>query len=259
MRPPQSPKQNKILAALPLVSYTRLLPFLEFVSMPVGHVVYEPGLPIQYLYFPTSAVVARLYETESGACTQTGIIGNEGVVGISALFGSEYSPARVVGLSTGKGYRVKRNFLKDEFESGGSELRLLLLRFGYALLVQTEQVAVSNRYHTVEQQLSYLLLMSLDRLPGNELHITHDQAGIMLGVRRESVTVAAHRLQAAGAIRCRRGHLAVVDRRQLEVSAGENYSVVKKEYDCLLQLYFSLAELPPGPPTQFRRFFQSAG
>lgn len=257
MPPPQSPKQNKLLTALPLPSYTRLLPLLEFTSLPTGHVIYEPGLPIKYLYFPTSCVVARLYETESGACTQTGIIGNEGLVGVPALLGAENSSARVIVLSTGTGYRIKTNFLRDEFESG-DELRRLLLRFAYALMVQTEQIAVSNRYHTVDQQLSYLLLMSLDRLPGNELHITHEQAGIMLGVRRESVTVAAHKLQTAGAIRCRRGHLAVVDRQQLEASAGENYEVVKKEYDCLLRLYSSLASQSSQlPATPFKKLFQS--
>ncbi|HKX52762.1 MAG TPA: Crp/Fnr family transcriptional regulator [Nitrosospira sp.] len=258
MPPPQSPKQNKVLAALPLASYTRLLPLLEHVAMPAGQVIYDPGLPVKYVYFPTSSVVARLYETESGACTQTGIIGNEGLAGITALLGSENFPVRVLVLSTGKGYRIKTSFVKDEFESE-DELRPLILRFAHALMIQTEQVAVSNRYHTVDQQLSYLLLMSLDRLPGNELHITHEQAGIMLGVRRESVTVAAHKLQAAGAIRCRRGHLAVTDRQQLEASAGEQYEVVKKEYDGLLTFYSALAaRSSEPPPAKFKRFFQSA-
>lgn len=258
MPPPQSPKQNQVLAALPAASYTRLLPLLEHVPMPAGQVIYEPGLAVKHIYFPADSVVARLYETASGACTQTGIIGNEGLVGISALLGGEKYPARVLVLSTGKGYRIKTGFAKDEFELG-DELRQLVLRFAHALMVQTEQVAVSNRYHTVDQQLSYLLLMSLDRLPGNELHITHEQAGIMLGVRRESVTVAAHKLQAAGAIRCRRGHLAVADRQQLEASAGEQYEVVKKEYECLAAFYSSHAtHSSASPPAKFKRFFQSA-
>ena len=258
MPPPHSPKQNRILAALPLADYTRLLPLLEFVAMPAGHVIYEPGRPMRHLYFPTTCIVARLYETESGACTQTGIVGNEGVASISVLFGEENSIARVIVQSTGDAYRIKADLLKKEFESGG-ELQHLLLRFAHALMVQTEQIAVSNRYHTVDQQLSYLLLMSLDRLPGNELHITHEQVGIMLGVRRESVTVAAHKLQMAGAIRCRRGHLAVVDRQQLEASAGENYKVVKKEYERLLEIYRSAtAGSCESPARQFKRFFQPA-
>ncbi|MDQ3185953.1 MAG: Crp/Fnr family transcriptional regulator [Pseudomonadota bacterium] len=231
--PRQSPKQNKILAALSLTSYTRLLPFLELVHMPVGHAVYEPGLPINHLYFPTTCIAVRLYEMADGASTQIGVIGNEGLVGMSLLLGSETSPARVVALSAGNAYRIKAGFLKKEFESS-EELRRLLLRFAQALITQTEQIAVCNRYHTIDQQLSYFLLMNLDRLSGNELHITHEQVAIMLGVRRKSITVAAHKLQASGAIRCRRGHLAVVDRQQLEASAGENYMVVRKEYERLL-------------------------
>lgn len=259
MPPHHSPKQNKLLAALPLASYTRLLPLLEFVPMPAGHVLYEPGFPIRHLYFPTTCIVARLYETESGACTQTGIIGNEGLAGVSVLLGGGSSPARVIVQSTGDAYRIKGDYLKNEFESA-PELRHLLLGFAHALMVQTEQIAVSNRYHTVDQQLSYLLLMSLDRLPGNELNITHEQAGIMLGVRRESVTVAAHKLQMAGAISCRRGHLAIADRQQLEASAGENYQVVKKEYERLLEIYLSFANSFCQPPErQFKRFFQSTG
>ena len=239
MPPRQSPKQNRILAALSLTSYTRLLPLLEFVPMRAGQVICEPGFSIRYFFFPTTSVVMRLYETRAGTCTQTGIIGNEGLVGIFSLLGGETNPGRIVVQSSGHAYRIRTDLLRREFEAA-EELRYLLLRYAHALMVQTEQTAVSNRYHTLDQQLSYLLLLNLDRLQGNELHITHEQAGIMMGVRRESVTVAAHKLQAAGAIRCRRGHLAVVDRGQLEASAGENYGVVKKEHECLLSLYSSL-------------------
>ena len=229
----QSPKQNLILAALSPASYTRLLPFLELVHLPVGHAVYEPGLPINHLYFPATSIAVRLYEMADGASTQIGVVGNEGLVGMPFLLGSKISPARVVVLGAGNAYRVKADLLKKEFESN-EELRRLLLRFAQALITQTEQIAVCNRYHTIDQQLSYFLLMNLDRLSGNELHITHEQVAIMLGVRRESVTVAAQKLQTSGAIHCRRGHLAVVDRQQLEASAGESYAVVKKEYERLL-------------------------
>jgi CRP-like cAMP-binding protein len=236
--PPQSPKQNRVLAALPLPSYTRLLPLLDYVSMPAGHVIYEPGRRIRYLYFPTSCIVAQLYEMENGASTQTGIIGSEGLAGTFALFGDETSPGRVVVQSTGNAFRIKTALIKSEFEGYG-DLRTLVLRFTLALMVQTEQLAVSNRYYTVDEQLTHFLLMSLDRLSGSELHITHEQVAIMLGVRRETVTVAAQKLQLAGAINCRRGHLAVLDRRQIEVSAGENYQVVKREYEHLLEFYAS--------------------
>jgi CRP-like cAMP-binding protein len=204
--------------------------------MPAGHVVYEPGRPIRYLYFPASCIVAQLYEMETGACTQTGIIGSEGLTGIYALFGDETSPGRVVVQSTGNAYRIKTALIKSQFD-GEAELRNLILRFTHALMVQTEQLAVSNRYYTVDEQLSYFLLMSLDRLSGNKLHLTHEQVGIMLGVRRESVTAAAQKLQLAGAIHCKRGHVVVVDRRQLEISAGENYKVIRREYEHLLEFY----------------------
>jgi CRP-like cAMP-binding protein len=238
MLPPQSPKQNRVLAALALPNYTRLLPLLDRVSLLAGDVVYEPGRPIRYLYFPTSCILAHLYQMENGACTQTGIIGSEGLTGIFALFGDQTSPGRVVVQSTGDAYRVKTALVTSEFE-GKAELRNLILRFTHALMVQTEQLAVSNRYYTVDEQLSYFLLMSLDRSPDNEVHVTHEQVGIMLGVRRESVTVAAQKLQLAGAIHCRRGHLTVVDRQQLETRAGENYKVVKREYEHLLEFYAS--------------------
>lgn len=259
MLPRHSPKQNRILAALTGASYTRLLPLLEFVPMPAGQVVYEPGPAIRYFYFPTTCIVMRLYETRGGACTQTGITGYEGMVGISSLFGGERNPVRVIVQSSGHAYRIKTDLLRTEFNTE-EQLRNLLLRYAHALMVQTEQTAVSNRYHTVDQQLGYLLLLSLDRLSGNELRITHEQAGIMIGVRRESVTVAAHRLQAAGAIRYRRGHLTVVDRQQLEAIAGENYEVVRKEYDSLAGFYSSLADGSRNSqlPAHYQRLFQSA-
>lgn len=257
MPSPKSPKQNRMLAALSLADYTHLLPLLELVSMPAGYVIYEIGFPIRYLYFPTTCVVTRLYETENGACTQIGIIGNEGLADISVLFGGESSHARVIVQSTGEAYRIKAGLLKSEFEAG-TGLRHLLLRFAHALMIQTEQIAVSNRYHTVDQQLACFLLMSLDRLSGNELHITHEQAGIMLGIRRESVTVAANKLHMAGAIHCRRGHIAIADRKQLEANAGENYKIVKEEYERLLETYLSSAtRLGQLPEKQFKRFFQS--
>ncbi|MEO8991901.1 MAG: Crp/Fnr family transcriptional regulator [Nitrosospira sp.] len=256
MPPSQSPKQNRMLAALSLADYTHLLPLLELVTMPAGYVIYEIGLPIRYLYFPTTCIVTRLYETENGACTQIGIIGNEGFADISALFGGENSHARLVVQNTGEAYRIKASLLKNEFEKG-VELRHLLLRFAHALMVQTEQIAVSNRYHTVDQQLACFLLMSLDRLSGDELHITHEQAGIMLGVRRESITVAANKLQMTGAIHCRRGHIAIADRQQLEASAGENYQIVKEEYELLQETYVSSAtRFGRSPEKQFKRFFQ---
>ena len=228
-----SPKQNQLLAALPADEYARLLPHLELMDLPLGQVIYEPNTRISHLYFPTTCIIARMYELESGISRQVSMIGNEGVTGVSLLLGSETTPATVTVQSPGYSYRIKASILKKEFESAGF-LQQLLLRFSQALLFQTEQCAVDHR-QTVEQQLSRFLLMSQDRLAVASLPMTHELVGAMLGVRRESVTQAAQALQAEGAIQYRRGHITVVNRALLEARATEGYSVVKKIYQRLLQ------------------------
>ena len=228
-----SPKQNRILAALPAEDYARLLPYLEFTSMPLGQIIYEPGSPITHAYFPATSIVAPLYSVENGASVRLSIIGNEGFTGISSLLGGASTPAGVVVQSPGNGYRMKMNVLKKEFDLQG-KLQHLVLRFTQALMTQTAQNAVCNRHHNIEQQLCRFMLMSLDRLPGDELQMTHEQIAVMLGVRRESVTQAALKLQTIGAIQYSRGHITVMDRQELEDSVCECYSVVNDEYDRLL-------------------------
>ncbi|BCT67280.1 Crp/Fnr family transcriptional regulator [Nitrosospira sp. NRS527] len=233
MSPLHSPKQNRILAALPREDYGRLFAFLEFISMPLGKIIHEPGSPITHAYFPTTSIVAPLYGVENGASVQLSIIGNEGLTGISSLLGSGSMPAGVVVQSTGEGYRVKAGILKKEFDLRGG-LQHLVLRFTQAQITQTAQNAVCNRHHNIEQQLCRFLLMSLDRLPRRQLKMTHEQIAIMLGVRRESVTQAALKLQTIGAIHYSRGHITVLDREELENSVCECYTVVNTEYDRLL-------------------------
>lgn len=233
MIPPHSPTKNLILAALPAEEYARLFTYLEFTSMPLGQIIHEPGCPITHAYFPTTSIVAPLYGVENGASVQLSIIGNEGLTGISPLFGGGSTPAGVVVHSAGDGYRVKVSVLKNEFDLRG-KLQHLVLRFTQALITQTAQNAVCNRHHNIEQQLCRFLLMSLDRLAGDELQMTHEQIAIMLGVRRESVTQAALKLQTIGAIQYSRGHIKVTDREELENSVCECYTVVNDEYDRLL-------------------------
>lgn len=233
MFPLQNPKQNRILAALPAENYARLLPYLESIFMPLGHVIYEPGASITHLYFPTTSIVAPVYGGDNGAAVRLAIIGHEGLTGISSLLGSSGTPTGVVVQSAGNGYRVKANVLQKEFDLRG-KFQQLVLHYTQALITQTAQNAVCNRHHNIEQQLGRFLLMSLDRLSGDELQITHEQLAIMLGVRRESVTQAALKLQAIGAIRYSRGHITVVDREELEDSVCECYAVVNNEYDRLL-------------------------
>jgi len=228
-----TPKSNRLLAALPKENYRALLPVLEPVVLPLGKALYESGATQGYVYFPTSSIVSLLYVLQDGSSAELAVTGNEGMVGISLFMGGETTPSRAVVQSAGHGYRLRGDVLRKEFESGGV-LQHLLLRFTQALITQMTQTAVCNRHHSVDQQLCRWLLLSLDRLPGNELVMTQELIANMLGVRREGVTEAAGKLQAEGLIRYRRGHITVLDRQQLEARVCECYRVVKTEYDRLL-------------------------
>jgi CRP-like cAMP-binding protein len=233
MSSPHSPSQNHILAALPDADYAALLPNLELIAMPLGWAVYESGGRLGYVYFPTSCIVSLLYVLKSGASAEIAVTGNEGIVGISLFMGGESTPNRAVVQSAGSGYRLKSSVLKEEFAQGG-ELQHLSLRYTQALITQMAQTAVCNRHHTLEQQLCRWLLLSLDRLVGNELSMTQELIANMLGVRREGVTQAAGNLQKGGIIRYTRGHIEVLDRPGLEQRVCECYEVVKNEYARLL-------------------------
>jgi len=229
----ESPKQNHILAALPEPDYARLLPEMEPIAMPLGWVVYESGGHLGYVYFPTTAIVSLLYVMESGASAEIAIAGNEALVGVSLFMGGESTPSRAVVQSAGAAYRIRAGILKKEFALGG-DVQHLALRYTLALITQMSQTAVCNRHHSVDQQLCRWLLLSMDRLPGNELHMTQELIANMLGVRREGVTEAAGKLQAAGLIHYSRGKITVLDRKRIEERACECYGVVKKEFDRLL-------------------------
>ena len=231
--PPNTPKDNLLLAALPEESYQALLPFLEPVSLPLGMAVYESGGKQRYVYFPTNSIVSLLYVLADGASAEIAVTGCEGLVGIALFMGGETTPSRAVVQSAGQGYRLRADVLKQEFEKGG-ELQHLLLRYTQALITQMTQTAVCNRHHAVDQQLCRWLLLSLDRLPTRELVMTQELIANMLGVRREGVTEAAGKLQAEGLIEYSRGRINVLDRPKLEKRVCECYAVVKREYDRLL-------------------------
>jgi CRP-like cAMP-binding protein len=228
-----NPLDNRLLAALPDADRWRWLPSLELVEMPLGEVLYEPGDTLSHVYFPTTAIVSLLYVTENGASAEIAVAGNEGVIGISLFMGGESTPSRAVVQSAGHALRMKAEILKNEFKHHKSVLHLLL-RYTQALITQMAQTAVCNRHHSVDQQLCRWLLLSLDRLPGDSLVMTQQLISDMLGVRREGVTEAAHKLQSAGVIRYMRGRITVLDRPALEKLTCECYAVVKKEYDRLL-------------------------
>lgn len=228
-----SPKENHLLACLPEADYQNMLPALEGLSLPLGFVLYEPGGPQQYVYFPTNCIISLLYVLENGASAEIAVTGNEGLVGISLFMGGETTPNRAVVQSAGHAYRLKGAVLKNEFERGGA-LQHVLLRYTQALITQMTQTAVCNRHHSVDQQLCRWLLLSLDRLEGNELVMTQQLIADMLGVRREGVTQAAGNLQADGLIDYSRGRITVLDRSQLESRVCECYEVVRREYERLL-------------------------
>ena len=228
----RSPKQNHLLAALPNAEWARWRPQLEWVDMPLGHVLYESGGAQSHVYFPTNAIVSLLYVMTNGASAEIAVVGNEGIVGVSLFMGGESTPSRAVVQSAGEGYRLSSAAIKDEFQR--APVLHLLLRYTQALITQMAQTAVCNRHHSLDQQLCRWLLLSLDRLQGNVLVMTQELIGNMLGVRREGVTEAALKLQAAGCIRYARGRITVLDRPALEVRTCECYAVVRKEYLRLL-------------------------
>lgn len=226
------PRQNHLLAALPGTDFERLQPHLKPFPLRLGEALYEPGVELRYLYFPTNSIVSLLYVMADGASAEIAVVGNEGVIGVSLFMGGETTPSRAVVQSAGHAYRLPGHVLKEEFTRGGA-MQHLLLRYTQALLTQMAQTAVCNRHHKLDQQLCRWLLLSLDRLPANELIMTQELIANMLGVRREGVTEAAGHLQQAGLIHYSRGHITVLDRAGLEARTCECYAVVKRECDRL--------------------------
>ena len=228
-----APTVNQLLAALPADEEARWREELVWVALPLGQVLYESGATITHAYFPTTAIVSLLYVMENGSSAEIAVAGYEGMVGISVFMGGGSTPSRGVVQSAGEGYRVRSSFIRDAFERSGAVTHLML-RYTQALITQMSQTAVCNRHHSLDQQLCRWLLLSLDRLAGNELVMTQELIANMLGVRREGVTEAALKLQAAGLIRYARGHIHVLDRAGLEARTCECYEVVRKEYERLL-------------------------
>jgi len=227
------PTQNHLLAALPAAEFERLAAHLEPVILPLGEMLYEPGAQLQHAYFPVSAIVSLHYVMESGASASVAAVGNEGMVGVSLYMGGDTTPSSAVVQTAGDAYRLERRLLKQEFERSGPTQRLLL-RYTQALMTQMSQTAVCNRHHSVEQQLCRWLLVTLDRLPSDKIVMTQEMVAGMLGVRRESIAMAAGVLQQAGVVHGRRGHLTVIERAGLETRVCECYAVVKSEFGRLL-------------------------
>jgi CRP-like cAMP-binding protein len=227
------PRRNRLLAALPVAQWLDWRSLLEQVDMSLGLVVYEAGRELHYVHFPISSIVAIRQTLADGSSTQIALVGCEGLVGLPALVGGTPTGSSAVVQTAGVGFRIEAAIVKTEFERGGPVMRLLL-RYTQALIAQMSQIAVCNRHHAPEQQLSVYLLLNLDRLAGNEIIATHELIASVLGLRRETITQAMQKLQSKGAIRYGRKHIFVIDRAALERSACECYQLVKREYDSLL-------------------------
>lgn len=230
---PQNPKQNNILAALHKSEYERIFPDLELVEMPLGWTMSEAGDHVKFVHFPISGIVSLIYELEDGSSSEIAIVGNEGMIGISIYMGGESMPSSTEVQCAGYAFRLSRKILKEEFALGG-QLQKIALLYTQALIAQTSQTAVCNQHHTIEKQLCRWLLMSIDRMHENKVVITQELIAKLLGVRRESVTATAGKLQKDGLITYARGHITVLNRAKLEKRVCECYAAVTNEYARLL-------------------------
>lgn len=226
-------QQNRLLAALPERDLRALQPKLEFAQFPLGTSLYESGDRLSHVYFPTRGIISLLYVTEHGESAELAVIGSEGMVGVSLFMGGETTPNRAVVQAACDAWQLPAGALKTKFAEGGA-FQLLMLKFTQALITQLSQTAVCNLHHSIEQQLCRWLLLSLDRLPDNRIHMTQELIANMLGVRRQGVTEAAGKLEKRGIIKYARGHITVIDRQALKERCCECYDVVKKETDRLL-------------------------
>ena len=221
-------QQNHLLSLMTQNEWDQIEPDLEEVDFSLNQVLCESGKTPAYMYFPTTAIVSLLYMTESGASSEVAVVGNDGAVGMSLFFSGSNSPNQALVQTAGRGYRMRAQAAKNAINGDGAMLHILL-RYSQAMITQMTQTAVCNRHHTIDQQLCRRLLLSLDRLSSNQIAITQEMLASVLGVRRESVTDAALKLQNAGIISYKRGLITVLDRKALESRSCECYKTAKNE------------------------------
>lgn len=228
-------QQNHLLAVLPQADEARWRDQLELVELPLNQVLCAAGSTPEYVYFPITMIASMVYLTQEGASTEVAVVGNDGVVGVSLLLGGGSAPSEAVVQTAGLALRLSASFLKAEMARSGAIMKIML-RYAQSVLGQVAQTAVCNRYHSIDQQFCRRLLVGLDRSCSDEMDMTHESAANLLGVRREGVTIAAHKLQEAGMIRYHRGHIVVLDRSGLEQQTCECYAAAKQEYRRLLPM-----------------------
>jgi CRP-like cAMP-binding protein len=227
-------------------TYNYLLPYLEFIEMPYGKVIYDSGSDLRYVYFPTTCIVSKIYFIEAGSSSEFAMVGSEGIVGLGLFMGGESMTHQAVVSRAGGSYRLKRQYFMQALDCHSENcsdqtLLHLLLRYTQAMITQITQTAACNRHHSIYQQLSRWLLLNLDRQSSNVLIHTHEHIALRLGVRRESITEAAGKLQQKGLISYNRGQLNILNRPGLEAQVCECYAVVKNEFDRLLPIRVDIA------------------
>ncbi len=240
------PCTNELLAALPDGTLNRWMPHLRDVELECGQLLGWAGTAAAHVFFPSTAIVSLLCITPDGACAEVGVVGNDGVVGMSEVLGGDGLPSQCVVQSSGRGYQLPARVVMDEINRGGAVLNIML-RYGHTLFAQVAQTALCNRYHSIDQQVCRRLLVSLDRSPSDQLTMTHSAMANLLGVRREGISAAASKLQQAGIIHYNRGQVVIQDREALEQRACECYSIARTEAD-KLRTFSGTARTPASPP-----------
>lgn len=224
---------NRILNALTREEYESLTAFLEPINLSFGEILYHPEQPITHVYFPNRGTVSLVSVFEDGGSVEVGIVGNEGMFGVSVFLGSISTPLEAIVQLPGEGLRMRADVLKQEFQKGG-QLQDLLLRYTQAFITQIALTAACNRVHSVEGRLVRWLLMCRDRSHSKNLELTHEFISTMLGTRRAGITEAAGLLQSKGLIKYYRGQITILDREGLEAVSCECYPLMKKEFTRLV-------------------------
>ena len=230
----QSESVNHLLAALPEDEYKSIALELEAVSLELSQILHRQDEVIDFIYFPQTAIVSLLTDLQDGSGIEVGLVGKEGMVGLSVILGVARSSKVATVQGAGTALRMRASQIKEAFARGG-KLQRLLLRYTYALMAQISQSAACNRRHSVEGRLARWLLMYQDRASSDTLELTQDFLANMLGCRRAGVSEAAQELELSGFIRQSRGRITIIDREGMEDFTCECYRVVKNEYDQILE------------------------
>jgi CRP-like cAMP-binding protein len=233
MDEPFQSHRNRLLELLPASDFERLRPHLEHVPLDYKFELYRAGQPIPFVYFPVTGVASIVNTMRDGSAAEVGTVGNEGIVGLPIILGDTVAPNDVYVQVPGTGLRMQASLLREAL-AGSSTMRTVMLHYVHALFNQIAQSAACNSFHTVEQRCCRWLLMTHDRVQSDEFTLTQEFLGMMLGVRRTSITLAANQLKRQQFIKYSRGHVKILDRPGLERTSCECYAVSKREFDRLL-------------------------